>query len=404
MDLLVRDVTVYSGEDAPPFKATVAVKDGTFTAVARDNNGHWRAREVVDGHDLFLIPGLWDMHVHMRLADDEAADIDVAQFPAHGVTSVRDAGGYPDKIAALRNAIASGKTQGPTIYSVGPTLNGDQYAAFHRTLRTAENVRATIDALAADGVDMIKIHRAFLPELLPVVIEATHAHGLKLTGHIPLRVAPLQACELGMDGIEHVGSFLEAFISVAPAGQKVTAAQAIAYFDSDAAQPLYRCLAERGVEVTPTLVFYPLVARARVGSSTLPREAVEFLSGLQRITRRMYDAGVPLLTGTDTAWVMESKGPGVQPGTSLLDELEELQESGIPPRQILVSATSRAARALGVEAKTGSIAVGKAADFLLLEGGSGDRCRQRAEAPRRLHRGKAGQRVLLALMLRETAC
>ena len=85
----------------------------------------------------------------------------------------------------------------------------------------------------------------------------------------------------------------------------------------------------------------------------------------------MYDAGVPLLTGTDTAWVMESKGPGVQPGTSLLDELEELQESGIPPRQILVSATSRAARALGVEVKTGSIAVGKAADFLLLEADPG---------------------------------
>lgn len=371
MDLLIRDATVYSGEDARPFKATVAVKDGTFAAIAPGTAARWRAREVIDGSHLFLIPGLWDMHVHVSLANDGTADLDVAQFPAHGVTSVRDAGGYPDKIATLRKAIASGETRGPTIYSVGPTLNGDQYAPFHRTVRTRENALATIDALAADGVDMIKIHRALLPELLPVVIEAAHVHGLKLTGHIPLGVPPLQACELGMDGIEHVGSLLEAFIATAPAGQKMTGARALAYFDSDEALPIYRCLAERGVEVTPTLVFYPVVARGRVGSQTLPREAVEFLSELQRITRRMYDAGVPLLAGTDTAWVPGRKTPGVPPGVSLIDELEDLQESGIPPRQILVSATSRSAQVLGVEAKTGSIAVGKAADFLLLEADPG---------------------------------
>jgi imidazolonepropionase-like amidohydrolase len=371
MDLLVRDVTVYSGEDAPPFKATVAVKDGVFAAITRDGSSRWKAREVVEGRGMFLTPGLWDMHVHVRIADDEAGDIDVTQFPAHGVTSVRDAGGFQDRIAALRKAIASGETRGPTIYSVGPTLNGDQYAAFHRTLRTRQNVLATIDALAADGVDMVKVHRAFLPDLLPVVIEAAHAHGLKLTGHIPLGVSPLQACELGMDGIEHVGSLLESYISVAPAGQKISGAQAIAYLESNQAQPIYRCLAERGVEVTPTLAFYPFVARSRVGSQTLPREAVEFLSGLKRITRRLYDAGVPLLTGTDTAWVRGQKLPSVLPGSSLLDELEELQRSGIPPRQVLVSATSRAAHALGVDARTGSIAVGKAADFLLLEGDPG---------------------------------
>ena len=114
-----------------------------------------------------------------------------------------------------------------------------------------------------------------------------------------------------MDGIEHVGSFLEAFISVAPAGQKATAAQAIAYFDSDEAQPLYRCLAEHGVEVTPTLVFYP--RRSSSAERTVRRCRVTPSSsseGVQRITRRMYDAGVPLLTGTDTAWTMGVKGTG----------------------------------------------------------------------------------------------
>ena len=262
------------------------------------------------------------------------------------MTSVRDAGGYPERIAKLRKAIASGETRGPTIYSVGPTLNGEQYAPFHRTLRTRENVIATVDAIAADGVDMIKIHRAFLPELLPVVIEAAHARGLKLTGHVPLKVSPLQACELGMDGIEHVGSLLEAYKSVA----QTTNEQAFAYFDSDEALPLYRCLAERGVEVTPTLVFYRAVARSRTSLPTLSRDALKFMRDMQRIARRMHDAGVSLLTGSDTAWMSEPKAPQVQ---------------------VLISATFRSAAALGVEAKTGSIAVGKAADFVLLEADPG---------------------------------
>src|SRR5262245_42954744 len=90
----------------------------------------------------------------------------------------------------------------------------------------------------------------------------------------------------------------------------------------------------------------------------------------RRTTRLMYDACLSMRTGTDTAWVPAPRVT-IPPGKSMLDELQELQESGIPPRQILVSATLRAAQTLGVDAKTGSIAVGKAADFLLLEADPG---------------------------------
>ena len=75
-----------------------------------------------------------------------------------------------------------------------------------------------------------------------------------------------------MDGIEHVGSLLEAYKSVA----QTTNEQAFAYFDSDEALPLYRCLAERGVEVTPTLVFYRAVARSRTSLPTLSRDALKY--------------------------------------------------------------------------------------------------------------------------------
>ena len=70
--------TVYSGEDALPIKAAVAVKNSAFAAIERGADSSLCAREVIDGSDLFLIPGLWDMHVHVRLANDGAADMDVA--------------------------------------------------------------------------------------------------------------------------------------------------------------------------------------------------------------------------------------------------------------------------------------------------------------------------------------
>jgi imidazolonepropionase-like amidohydrolase len=291
--------------------------------------------------------------------------MDVAQYPVHSVTSILDIGGLAEQIASTRAAIGSGKTAGPSIYAVGPTLNGERFAPFHRVLTSAAAVKTTIAELADSGVDMIKIHSAFVPELLPVVIEAAHARGLRVTGHIPLGVSPLQACESGMDGIEHVGSFLEA-LAAAP-GEKFTGSAAIAYLESDRAAPLYECLVRRGTTVTPTLVVYPAVARRRTGNGPLPQQYHDFINAVQRITLRLHRAGVTLLAGTDTA----SGELAIAPGASLLQELELLQQAGIAPPEIIVIATANAAATLGEGATTGSIAIGKAADFLLLEADPG---------------------------------
>lgn len=354
-DTVVRNVTIYTGDGRAPYIGSVAVKGRKIVAVA---SGEFTssAGHVIDGSGKFLTPGLWDMHVHLRAS--EAGGLNVSAFPKNGVTSVRDLGGYTERLQRLQSEVREG--DGPRIYTSYSTLNGKAFAPFQRAVTNEAGLSGAVVDLARAGAVQLKIHRAFLPELLPAAVRLAHEHRLTVTGHIPLGLHPVTACEQGMNGIEHVGSFLESYVSVT---QKATADDAIAYLLSDASEPLYRCLASRRVSVTPTLVLYPAVALAR-GKGTMPAGAERFIEGMKQITARLHRSGVTLLTGTDASDVGEL---AIAPGVSLLDEMEMLQAAGIAPRDVLSMATVNAARALRVDAQTGTIEVGKDADFLVLE-------------------------------------
>ena len=86
-----------------------------------------------------------------------------------------------------------------------------------RAVTTAAEIEAAIDELVSLGAVQVKVHRALSPEMLPVVVRLAHAGNLTVTGHIPLGVHPLDACLIGMDGIEHVGSIVEAVMSATDA-------------------------------------------------------------------------------------------------------------------------------------------------------------------------------------------
>lgn len=359
-DLVVIGADVYDGVSEKPFPATIAVRDGVFIAVDRSLKLRFAAARQVDASGQFVIPGLFDMHVH--LANDSERGIDPAAFLEFGATSVRDAGGFPEKIAALRQDIASGARAGPFVYAVGPTLNGTAFAPFHRAIATEPEALAAVDELAAAGFAMIKVHRAFKPELLPALVARAHERGLKVTGHIPLGVDPLAACKLGMDGVEHVGSFIEALVAAAP-DETMSTGAAIAYMESDAAAPIYDCFARRSVAVAPTLVIYPAVAEARRRQGASTEGFEEFVAAMGRITLRLHKAGAPIVAGTDSAYDETLK---VQPGASLHEELGMLQQAGITAPSIIKIATSRAAAALGVGDRVGMIAPNFAADFVIV--------------------------------------
>lgn len=358
-ELVIENITIIPGDGRPAFQGDVAIADGAFVAAGEFETG--AIEQTVNGEGLYLAPGLWDMHVH--LASDRDQGLDPEALIRHGVTSVLDLGGHEERIAYLRDEIAAGRLAGPTIYAAGPALNGESFGDFQDVVTTAEAARTKVRALEAWGADIVKIHRAFPVDLMPELIREATSRALKVTGHIPLGMHPQAACEAGMAGVQHLGSILEAYVSVAPE-EGANIGDAIAYMESDAAKPLIDCLVERNVAVTPTLVIYPAIARIRTPEGyEIPEALQQHLDAINRIAGRLSDSGVEMLIGTDSAYPALVQ---LAPGAAYHDELALLQEAGLAPSLLIRMATSRAAEHLGVGEKTGAIAVGKAADFILL--------------------------------------
>jgi imidazolonepropionase-like amidohydrolase len=370
VDLLVENVTIYSGSDSRSIVASVAIRDGKFVEISPPGEGQFVADETIDGSGKFMTPGLWDAHTHVRSSKESGLNIE--NFIEFGVTSVHDVGGYPDRLKLLETEIKTGSDPVPIIYPSYFMLNGESCADFQRTVTTVSEVNAAIDELVSLGAFQVKVHRALAPEMLPFVVQHAHKRDLTVTGHIPLGVHPLEACEIGMDSIEHVGSIVEAVISTMPESDNNSQA-AIDYLMSEAARPIYSCLSARNVVVTPTLVIYPAIAKRRAAGDEIPQEFVEFIESMKQITHRLYETGVSLLTGTDTTDLADPIS--FEPGASLLDEMALLEEAGVPATEIIAMASLNAARSIGLDGKTGSIDSGKDADFLLLAADPGDTVR-----------------------------
>jgi len=367
VDLLIEDVTVYAGTEGAPFVASIAIRDGKFLAIGNLDESLYLPQERIDGTGRFIIPGLWDAHTHIRSSEERGLDIE--EFARSGVTSIRDLGGYPERLKLVEHEITNGAALGPNIYPSYFMLNGESFAGFQHVVASEEEVKAKIDVLASSGATQVKLHRALSPEMLPAVVRLAHQRGLKAIGHIPLGVHPLDACQSGMDGIEHIGSFVESLVSVAADGER-SSQIAIDYMLSAAADPIYECLAERGIAVTPTLVIYPTIARRRAAGQNIPPEFVEFIESMKQLTYRLHEAGVILLAGTDTS---DSNDPvDIEPGKSIVDELVLLEDAGIPMLDIIAIGSLNAARSMGVADRSGSIEHGKDADFVLLSADPGE--------------------------------
>ena len=367
VDLLVENVTVYRSDGTAPYMGAIAVRDGKFVFAAPPDGTKFIAAQKIDGTDKFATPGLWDAHTHVR--SSENGGIDGARFLQYGVTSIHDLGGKTDRIKDLEKEIAQDPLKGPSLYPVYFMINGESFAPFQRAVSTEQGALAALDELAAAGAVRIKIHRALSPDLALFVFSEAERRGLKVTGHIPLGLDPLKACEAGMKGIEHIGSFVEAFVSIADEGRK-TAQAGLDFMLSAEADPLYKCLVENNVAVTPTLVVYPAIAKSRAAGGEIPQEFKDFIRRTNAIAKRLYDEGVLILSGTD---VSDLDGPFMlEAGLSLHEELRIMEASGVPARALIQIAAFNPARAVDADAKTGSIAVEKDADFLILSEDPGE--------------------------------
>jgi imidazolonepropionase-like amidohydrolase len=401
-DLAITHVTIIDPGTGLGFEdRTVTIRGDRILGVSESKKSRLGPGiRVINGKGKFLIPGLWDMHVHVFAWERR----DLAQFVRYGVTGVRDLGGVPDSITAISRDIAAGHLLGPRIVLAGRTL--DQGGAPHiASVRTAEEGRAAVRANAAAGAKVIKVWSNIPREALLGAAEEAKRQGLPLVGHISLWTGLTGAIDAGQRGIEHTITFPVAFsrdsgVLFARLRLQAGAADnpgrifsaliaadvaALASRDDDMARAAIQRLG-RTVFVCPTLtdsraytVVQDSVASDKRFQSFSPdlksrwtEEAMamspEDIAGLKqlfpaalRLVGDLHRGGVPLLAGTDAGSLYDF------PGSDLHNELALMVRAGLTPLEALKTATWNPARAMGLVQQVGSVAPGLLADLVLLD-------------------------------------
>jgi imidazolonepropionase-like amidohydrolase len=379
------NVTVIDATGAPPARGmTVTTTDKQITSI--EPSAHARVpatAQRIDGTGRFLIPGLWDMHVHLT----STTEIACPALIANGVTAVRDMGGELELIDWMRDRIERGELVGPAIFRAGPFVDGSKPGVPDRlVVWSAADGRAAAHFLKNRGVDYIKTHTATPRDAYFALLSESRLVALKVTGHVPFSVTPEEAIDAGQDSIEHIVSLFEGPVAKIVQSEGVSQEQALARFSDSYFVALANRMVAKGTWFDPSLIAYwtrahqwdlTNDARNRYMSATA-KEIWKSFRGLPdtpemralqaraftrftEITRVVKRQGVRFLTGTDLG------AKYVYPGFSVHDELGLLQNAGLTSMEALQTATRNAAESLGVLNRTGTIEVGKTADLVLLD-------------------------------------
>jgi imidazolonepropionase-like amidohydrolase len=349
-----------------PRKAIVI--EGKRIARIDNANDATRAAATIDGTGMFVIPGLWDMHIHAYFTNDTARfqSTNQVMFPlfiVNGVTGVRDLGSNLEATLAARDSIATHQLIGPRMLVSGPMVDGPttRYAAAIK-VATADEARAAVRMLKQRGVDLIKTQTLIPRDAYFALADEAARLGVPFEGHVPREITALEAINAKQRSFEHT-------IGI-----------------SDTATAVIRELARQQVWQCPTVINSVGTAADFINDPGLPfwlRSNVEgwrrtavmrtevtdsaFRAADQRIKRRLafikrlYDAKIPFLAGTDAP-----QGYDLVPGTSIHRELELFVRAGLTPLQALQTATLNPAVYFGKTAEWGTVAPGKIADLVVL--------------------------------------
>jgi hypothetical protein len=351
---------------------TVVVKEGRIAAMgpSRAVKPPAGARQI-DGTGKYLIPGLTDAHVHLYSA------IEFPLYFANGVTTVFNLDGRPAHLL-WRKQVADGEVLGPRIFTAGPL--------FGRAHSADEAVRL-VDQQADAGYDAVKIYNPVSREEFPALIAEAKRRHLLLMGHIA-RAPGFELTIQSGQSVAHLDEFLYTYFNPQLDGNDqhvvldeskipvvaretaaarvyviptlhtyVTTVQQSADLDAFLKNPAFRYLPPWALEQ-----FQPAVNRFKKDSS--PEQSARMQAALafqRKLVKALFDAGVPLMAGTDAPDVGPMAGVGIH------EELQELASDGLSPFQVLETVTVNPARYFGKSDEFGSIAVGKRADLVLLE-------------------------------------
>ena len=375
--------TVIDVTGKPPIpNATVVTSGGRITAVGPSSQIEVPAgAQRIDVTGKYIIPGLWDMHAHYEQV--EWGPI----YLAAGVTTVRDVGNEFDFITQVRDAVNSGKALGPHMLNAGIVDGDGPYALGITRVNSPDDAQKWVTKYHDAGFEQMKIYSSVKEENVKAICSDAHKLGMTVTGHIPIGMNAYQGVDDGMDMINHISYIADLLLPKDFDAKKmkglerlkIMAAvdvnseqgkQAVAFFQQhqtviDPTVALFemefRSASEPATQIEPGIARVAPELREQLVNGGLPPEAAPLgqksFQHLLEIIEALHRGGVPIVAGTDQT----------VPGFSLYREIELYQQAGFTPLEALQAATIVPARAMKVEAESGSIEVGKRADLDVLD-------------------------------------
>jgi imidazolonepropionase-like amidohydrolase len=408
--LVITHVTVIdaTGAAARP-DSTIVINGQRISAVGRTGDVKVPAdARVVDGTGKFLIPGLWDMHVHWSEPIVSAAPY-LGLFTANGVTGVRQMWGFPCHFG-WRKDIAAGTLVGPRMVLAGNIVDGPKPIwPGSIAVATEDEGRQAVRKTKEDGYDFVKVYSLLPRDAFLAIADEAKKQGLPFAGHVPNSVTAGEASDAGQKSFEHLYGIMLACSTRQEELTKDLAAarldptnpdrallrrvgeQLIDTYDAQKAAALFAKFKANGTWQVPTLTVLRAIANlddkdftndsrlkfmpGRVRNFWNPKTDFRLKSmtqvdyAMQRkmfkrnleLVGAMHRAGVDILAGTDVL------NPYCFPGFSLHDELELFVEAGLSPMAALQTATRNPARYLDQQKDFGTVEQGKIADLVLLD-------------------------------------
>jgi amidohydrolase family protein len=368
------DVDVATMAEAGTLRGqTVIVQDGRIKAIGDSRSTPLPAgATIIEAHGRVLVPGLTDAHVHLNLDAERWMPL----FIANGVTTVLNQRGGPEHIA-LRTAVANCGVLGPTIYTSGPFTNQPE-------VRDSGDAIRAVRAQKAAGYDFLKIHGDLTEKAYAALINEGRRQGFAITGHAPRNLTFAAVLDRRQAMVAHAEELIYTQFRQLDQGRIPALADRMARSGTwliPTLSTFRNIVAQWGTDIgldeglgrgesaylTPAMERYwrsnnPYLDRPRAGVGRV-QAMYEFQMPL---VKALFDAGVPLMAGTDTPL------PVMYPGFSIHDEIAELVRAGIPPLAALATATQNPGdfvrKHIDSTVRFGRVEVGYRADLVLVEG------------------------------------
>lgn len=385
----------------------VLVKGGKIEAIVSHKNVYPKSVQIINAKGKFLIPGLWDMHMHFGGGDsliEENKNL-LPLFVAYGITAVRDAAAdLSIEVIKWRNEINAGRLFGPTIFTSGPKLEGiNSIWVGDLEIGDSRQLQYALDSLKRLNVDFVKItDNTIKPALYLEGLKAARKLGWPVSGHIPYALTMDQVVDAGLSSVEHMGYVLkagatgEATIAQNILEAKLTSKEVmplvLQQFDEKYALEVYKRMAAKGTAVVPTLsisrvtaymdqenhwnddylkylgqglknTYFWRIKRAAGDSKeaiALRHQVFEKAASLLPLLQK---AGVTIIAGTDAGYLNSFDYPGV----GLHDELGLLVKYGLTPLEALQASIINGPAYFKKSNEYGKISKGYFADLLLLD-------------------------------------